>query len=109
MQAKSDLKKLNIENCSNSFLKANKCAIIIDTEALPHLKFSKHSIPTMEVVDQLHGLLLDNRNTVVIVGNQTKETIEQWFGKNSGGNNGNTFWLAAENGYLYKPGNKEGW
>jgi hypothetical protein len=30
----------------------------------------------MEVIEQLHGLLLDNRNTVVIVGNQKKETME---------------------------------
>jgi trehalose-6-phosphatase len=30
----------------------------------------------------------------------------QWFGNGASGN-GNHFWLVAESGYLYKPGNKD--
>jgi trehalose-6-phosphatase len=109
MQEKIGLKKLNIDECANSIIRANKCAIFLEIESLPHLEFSKHSIPTNEVIEQLHGLLLDNRNTVVIMGSNSKETLENWFGRNNTNNNGNNFWLAAESGYLYRPGNKEGW
>jgi hypothetical protein len=105
MQDKTDLKKLNMETCANSLLKANKCAIFLEIECLPHLQFSKHSIPTNEVIEQLHGLLIDNRNTVVILGNHSQQTLERWFGRNTV----NNFWLVAESGFLYKPGNKEGW
>ena len=80
--------------------------ILIEIEALPHLKFSKHAIPSFEVIEQLHGLLIDNRNTVIIVGNQKKETLIEWFGGADG--SGNQFWLAAESGQHYKPG-KEPW
>jgi trehalose-6-phosphatase len=52
-------------------------------------------------------LLIDNRNTVIIVGNQTKETLTEWFGRSSGPGNGNHFWLAAESGYLYKAGSND--
>jgi len=52
-------------------------------------------------------LLIDNRNTVIIIGSHSKTDLEQWFGRSA--NNGNKFWLAAESGYLYRPGNKEGW
>jgi trehalose-6-phosphatase len=55
----------------------------------------------------LHGLLIDTRNTVVIIGSHTKQDLEQWFGRSA--NNGNNFWLAAESGYLYRAANKEGW
>jgi hypothetical protein len=51
--------------------------------------------------------LIDNRNTVIIMGNQRIETLTEWFGRSSGPRNGNHFWLAAESGYLYKPGNEE--
>ena len=108
MRLRQDFRKLNIDNCYNSLLKANKCVILVDIEALPHLKFSKQSVPTFEVREQLHGLLIDNRNTVIIVGNHSKEMLEEWF--NSGfSNNGNQFWLAAESGQHYKPGSKEKW
>jgi trehalose-6-phosphatase len=109
MQVRHDFAKLNIENCAQAFLKSHKCVIMIEIESLPHLKFSKQSIPTFEVIEQLHGLLTDNRNTVVILGNQTKDTLTEWFGRSHGFNNGNDFWLVAESGYLYKPGNKEPW
>lgn len=108
MMERSGLKKLNIEECCGSLLKAQKCVLFLDIESLPHLQFSKHSIPTNEVIEQLHGLLLDNRNTVVIMGSNSKEELEDWFGRNVG-NNSNNFWLVAESGYLYRPGNKEGW
>jgi len=45
------LKKLNIDECANSIIKANKCAIFLEIESLPHLEFSKHSIPTNEVIE----------------------------------------------------------
>ena len=55
----------------------------------------------------MHGLLIDNRNTVIIIGNQTKEQLEEWFlKKNNAEINGGHFWLAAESGYLFKSGNK---
>jgi hypothetical protein len=41
-----NFKKLNIEECSTSLLNANKGVLIIEVEALPHLKFSKNSVPT---------------------------------------------------------------
>lgn len=89
-----------------ALLNANKGVIIIEIEALPHLKFSKNSIPTYEVIEQLRGLLIDNRNTVIIVGSEKKEKLMEWFGNGASGN-GNHFWLVAESGYLYKPGNKD--
>lgn len=47
---------------------------------------------------------------MVILGNQTKDTLLEWFGRTRGFSyNGNDFWLVAESGYLYKPGNKEPW
>lgn len=60
----------------------------------------------MEVIEQLYGLLVDNRNTVILLGNQNKETLEQWFGRRGPSGN-NQFWLSAESGYMYKT--KEGW
>ena len=84
MVHRPNFKKLNIEECSTSLLKANKGVLIIEIEALPHLKFSKNSIPTMEVIEQLRGILIDNRNTVIIVGNQTKETLTEYFGRSCG-------------------------
>lgn len=42
------------------------------------------------------------------MGSHSKNELEHWFGR-SVGNNGNNFWLVAESGYLYRPGNKEGW
>ena len=108
MQVRHDFKKLNIEHCATSLLKANKCVIIIEIESLPDLKFSRHFVPTMEVIETLHGLLMDKRNTVILFGKQTKDTLLNWFGR-SHSYNGNDFWLAAESGYLYKPGSKEGW
>lgn len=107
MVQKAEFNKLNIETCSTSLLNANKAVVIVEIEALPHLKFSKNSIPTSEVIDQLRGLLIDNRNTVIIVGNQRSETITEWFGRSQGMSNGNHFWLAAESGYLYKTGVEE--
>ena len=88
-------------------MNANKGVIIFEIEALPHLKFSRNSIPTLEVIEQLRGLLIDNRNTVIIVGNQKKETLTEWFGRSAGSGNGNHFWLAAESGYLYKSGGND--
>lgn len=41
---------------------------------------------------------------MIIVGNQRKDTLTEWFGRSG---NGNNFWLAAESGYLYKSGNDE--
>lgn len=42
----------------------------------------------MEVIEQLYGLLVDHRNTVILLGNQNKETLEQWFGRRGpSGNN----------------------
>lgn len=73
MQVRSDFEKLNIEKCHTSLEKAKKSVIVIEIEALPHFKFSKNSIPTDQVIEQLHSLLIDNRNTVIIIGNQTKE------------------------------------
>ena len=55
----------------------------------------------------MHGLLIDNRNTVIIIGNQSKDEIEKVFG--TSGNNGNLFWFAAESGQWCKAGSKEGW
>jgi len=60
MQDKSSFKKLNIENCYTTLVKATKSVIIIEIESLPHIKFSKDSVPTNEVIEQLHGLLADN-------------------------------------------------
>jgi hypothetical protein len=58
----------------------------------------------------LHGLLIDNRNTVIIIGNQTKEQLEEWFlKKNNAEINRGHFWLAAESGYFFKSGNKSEW
>lgn len=58
------------------------------------------------MIEQLHGLLIDPRNTVVILGNHNQEKIEEWFGRNAA-NNYNNFWLVAESGYLYRPGNNQ--
>lgn len=111
MQVRQDFRKLNNDTIYSSLLKSNKCVILIDIDALPHLKFQKSSIPTQEVIEQLRGLLIDNRNTVIIIGNQTTETLEEWFlNSNSGfGNHGNQFWLAAESGQYYKTGSKDKW
>jgi hypothetical protein len=100
---KSKNQKLPIETVINNFMKRNKCVILINIEALPHLKFSNQSIPTNEVIEQLHGLLIDNRNTVIIMGNTTIDQLEKWFGRKIV-NNQNNFWLVAESGYLYKTG-----
>ena len=78
----------------------------MEIEALPHLKFSKHSIPTFEVIEQLKGLLIDNRNTVIVISSEKKEKLMEWFSNGASGN-GNHFWFVAESGYLYKPGNKD--
>ena len=51
MRLRQDFRKININNCHNSLLKANKCVILIEIEALPHLKFSKHSVPTLDVIE----------------------------------------------------------
>ena len=51
MQEKTDLKKLSIENCAISLLKANKSAIFLEIESLPHLQFSKDGEPTHEVIE----------------------------------------------------------
>lgn len=51
MVHRSEFKKLNIETCSTSLLNANKGVVIVEIEALPHLKFSKNSIPTLEVIE----------------------------------------------------------
>lgn len=51
--------KLNIDTCYQQLIKATKSAIIIDIEAMPHIKFSDQSIPTNEVIEQLYGLLSD--------------------------------------------------
>jgi len=51
MQEKIGLKKLSMDDCANSIIKANKCAIFLEIESLPHLQFSKHSIPTNEVIE----------------------------------------------------------
>jgi trehalose-6-phosphatase len=107
MEIRADFKRINIEDCSSSLAKANKAVIIIETEALPHLKFSKHSIPTNEVIEQLRGLLVDKRCTIILLSNQSKETMTQWFGRSSGSSLGNQFWLAAESGYLYQTGNDD--
>ena len=97
MRLRQDFRKIDINKCYNSLLKANKCVIVVEIEALPHLKFSKHSVPTLEVIEQLQGLLIDNRNTVILVGNHSKNTLAERF--NTGfTNNGNQFWLAAESG-----------
>ena len=70
---KSDILKLNQEKVTASLLKSNKCVIFIEIEALPHLKFSKVSIPTNEVIEQLNGLLIDTRNIVVILSTHTTD------------------------------------
>lgn len=48
---RSDFKKLNIDACSNSLVKAKKSVIIIEIEAMPTRKFSKNSIPRTEVIE----------------------------------------------------------
>lgn len=40
------------------------------------------------------------------MGNNSREELEGWFGRTNASNNGNSFWLSAESGYLYRPGNK---
>lgn len=45
IKMRSDFKKLNIDACSNSLIKAKKSVIIIEIEAMPIRKFSKNSIP----------------------------------------------------------------
>ena len=50
MQVRNNFRRLNIDDCSNDLLKSNKGVIIIQIEALPHLKFSKNSILTYEVI-----------------------------------------------------------
>lgn len=111
MQVRNNFRRLNVDDCSNDLLKSNKGVIIVQIEALPHLKFSKNSIPTYEVIEQLQGLLIDSRNTVIVVGNQTQDTLEEWFGRNRGtlGGHGNAMWIAAESGYLYKTGANNNW
>jgi hypothetical protein len=37
---KPDFKRLNVDACYNSLVKANKSVIIIEIEAMPHHKFS---------------------------------------------------------------------
>ena len=51
IQIRPDFRRLNIDECSTALLNANKGVIIVEIEALPHLKFSKHSIPTFEVIE----------------------------------------------------------
>ena len=41
--------------------------------------------------------------------NQTKDVLQNWFGRGGFSNNGNDFWLVAEQGYLMKAGSKEPW
>jgi len=48
---KSDFKRLNIDACYNSLVKAKKSVIIIEIEAMPHHKFSQNSLPTVEVIE----------------------------------------------------------
>ena len=85
--------------------KAKKCVIILEIEALPHEKFSIHSKPQDEVIECLMSLLQDNRNTIIIIGHQSKQTMEDWFESLIGFQN---FYMAAESGFLYKIG-KEHW
>ena len=48
---RSDFKRLNIDACSNSLVKAKKSVIILEIEAMPYRKFSKDSIPKAEVIE----------------------------------------------------------
>ena len=107
---REDFTKLNLNQCYSHLLKAKRSVIIVEMEALPHQKFTKNSIPTVEVIDQLHSLMTDSRNTVIIIGNHKKSSMEDWFLKNNKlAANGANFWLAAESGYLYTSGNDLKW
>lgn len=68
--------------CYQSLIKATKSAIIIDVEAMPHLKFSDQSIPTNDVIEQLYGLLSDQQNFVVVMSNESTTVTEGWFKRN---------------------------
>ena len=56
MNEKQGVKQLNLDLCYASLTKSTKSVIIIDIEALPHIKFSRDSVPTNEVIEQLHRL-----------------------------------------------------
>lgn len=70
MHSKTDLRKLNVQDCDNDFFCANKCVIFIDHEALPILEYSKETMaPSKSILDDLDEITLDNRNIVVVYSN----------------------------------------
>jgi len=100
----SELRKLNIADCEYHFFNANKSVIFIDHEALPVFDDGSYYMqPTEKILEDIHELTLDKRNTVVIFSNKSKEALIQYFGHI------NDIWLAAESGYLYKTGSKSEW
>ena len=44
INTKSELRKLDIQDCSSSFFSSNKCVIFLDHEALPILDFAKNNM-----------------------------------------------------------------
>jgi len=59
--------------------------------------------PTQLVLADLEELSLDSRNTIVVFSNQSRRTMEEWFGHID------DLWLVAESGYTFKMGTKSEW
>ena len=111
MTAKSaDFMKLDPTRCYAHFLRAKRSVACFEMEALPHQRYTNDSIPTPEVIETIHSLVTDPRNTVVIIGNHTKKSMDHWFLVNRKlGVASSNLWIAAESGYLYKAGNDHKW
>ena len=105
MKIKSTLKKLDFENCVNSYKKSNKRILFLDYEGtLPsnynsnddNLIQSKGKKPSEEILNLLNKLTKDEKNTIFIITGRGINLVNEWFDKidNLG--------LAAEHGFMYK-------
>ena len=96
--------QLNLKKMADSFLKSNRCLILIDHEALPCKQFGPgEMIPEEKTIEDLIAISSDMRNIVCIMSNQSKEYLEKIFKRCP------KLWLAAEDGYHYRCSASGGW
>lgn len=80
IHTKSEMRKLDIGVCASQFYNCNKCLIFIDHEAFPAIDFAKDEmIPQQQSLDDINEILVDNRNTVVLYSNQSRDELEEKF------------------------------
>ena len=77
------LKERNKESILNDYKNGKKRIILLDYDGTLVPFFNKPDMakPDNEVLELLNKLIIDKKNTIVIISGRDKDTLEKWFGE----------------------------